>query len=200
MSEEHEEYEEVLSEEEYEEEEPVEKKPRRNLFAKKSRAVKYDEDEEELDEDEDEFDEEEDDYDDEDDYDEYDDFDDEDDYDDYDDDEDDFEDGRPLGIRIIGFFKGLFAFILCVLIVVFALNFLDYFNVLSLDSVFEHHYNKAPAVFDTLFPSHNLKKLIKPGETIEAIEPIDAADTNVGIAATQVPVSVTPVPEAPAVG
>lgn len=184
--------------EDEEEEEPVEKKPRRGLFAKKSRAVKYDEDEEEFDEDEDDdedgYDDEDDD---EDDYDEYDDFDDEDDdEDDYDDEDDDYEDSRPLGIRIIGFFKGLFAFILCVLIVVFALNFLDYFNVLPLDSVFEHHYNKAPAVFDTLFPSHNLKNLIKPGETIQAIEPIEDVNTNVGAAATQAPVSVTPVPEA----
>ena len=107
---------------------------------------------------------------DDDEYDEYDEFDDFDDEDDYDDDDDD--DDRPLGLRIIGFFKLLFAFILFVLIAVCALNVLDYFNVLPLDSVFEHHYNKAPAVFDTLFPSHELKRLAELEEGITSIDPI----------------------------
>ena len=64
-----------------------------------------------------------------------------------------------------------------VLLVVFALNFLDFFNVLSLDNLFEQHYNKAPAVFDTLFPSHNLKQMNAPGETISAIDPLENEPT-----------------------
>lgn len=200
VEEEDEEEDEDEEEEDFDEDEEEEEAPRksRGLFGKKSRPVKYEEDEDE----EDDFDEDEDeeeDYDEEDDYDAYDDFDDEDDEDDYDDEDDD--DDRPLGLRIIGFFKGLFAFILCVLIVVCALNVLDYFNVMPLDSVFEHHYNKAPAVFDTLFPSHNLKQLAEPEEGIISNNPINVEATQVPEATDAPVVTMEPVAtEVPAVG
>jgi len=45
-------------------------------------------------------------------------------------------------------------------------------------------------VFDTLFPSHNLKRLNEPVETITAIDPLEGAP-----AATQAPAAT----EAPAV-
>ncbi|MEE1199473.1 MAG: hypothetical protein U0L09_02365 [Christensenellales bacterium] len=145
---------------------------RRGLFGIKSRVesrrAKAVEDE---DDDGDDYDD--DDYDD-DDYDE-DDYDDDDyDEDDYDDDDyDDYDDGESFARPIIGFFKVLFGFILVLLIFIFTLNFLDYFNVFSLDSLFERHYNKVPGLLDTLFPSHNLKRLVAPTETITAIDPLN---------------------------
>src|SRR5699024_4483036 len=131
------------------------------LFGRRGRAADRDDDEDDEDEDED------------DEYDEYDDYDDEDEDDDYDDDDDD--DGQPFGRHILGFFKGLFGFIVAVLLVVFVLNFLDFFNVLSLDSLFDRYYNSAPAVFDTLFPSHSLKQFVDDGETITAVDPLEGA-------------------------
>ena len=53
--------------------------------------------------------------------------------------------------------------------------------------MFEHHYNKAPAVFDTLFPSHNLKRLNAPEEAITAADPIENAAAAVTPAPTEVP-------------
>ena len=179
-----------VEDDEDEDDEETEAKSHRGLFAKKSHGAKYDEDDEDDDEDDD------------DEYDEYDEYDDEDDdegdYDDYDDDDD----GQPLSHHIIGFFKWLFFIILMVLLVVFALNFLDFFNVLSLDNLFEKHYNKAPGVFDTLFPSHNLKQMNAPGETISAIDPLENEPTAapseepvVTAAPSQAPVVATNAPE-----
>ena len=65
----------------------------------------------------------------------------------------------------------MFAFILILLVIVFALNALDFFNVVPLDGVFERYYDKAPGVFDTLFPSHDLKALKQPNETLSAVDP-----------------------------
>ena len=115
--------------------------------------------------------------------DEYDDEYDDEDEDDYDDDEDD----RPLGHHIIGFFKGLLAFIVLVLLLVVVVNFLDFFNVVPLDSGFERYYNKAPGVFDTFFPSHNFKSLIQPDETITAIDPLSDVEPTAAPSPTEVP-------------
>lgn len=171
-----------------EDDEPVRKKSRRNRRAKKSRSARYDEDEDE-DEDEDDYDE----------YDEYDDDEDEDDYDDYDDDYDDDE-GEGFGRTVLGFLKGLVGIVLFLLIIVFALNALDFFNVVSLDSLFENYYNKAPGVFDTLFPGHEFKlRMNTPTDSLSAIDPLEnatvTADPYAAATATVLP-SVT---EAPAV-
>ena len=89
---------------------------------------------------------------------------------------------------------------------IFALNFLDYFNVFSLDSVFEHHYNKAPAVFDALFPSHKLKQ-VSQEETITAVTPapteviptLEPTDEPTQAPSTEAPATQAPVSsEAPA--
>ena len=95
----------------------------------------------------------------------------------YDEDDEDEEGG--FGRALIGFFKGLFGVILFLLVVVFALNALDFFNVMPLDSVYEKYYNKAPGVFDTLFPSHTLKKPAEQGGDITAVDPLeqDAQET-----------------------
>ena len=150
-----------------EDEEPAPRKSRRDHSARKSRASRYDEDDE-----------------DEDGYDEYDDYDEDD--DDYDDDDD--EEGG-FGRALIGFFKGLFGVILFLLVVVFALNALDFFNVMPLDSVYEKYYNKAPGVFDTLFPSHTLKKPAEQGGDITAVDPLEQdAQQTLAPEATEAPV------------
>ena len=62
----------------------------------------------------------------------------------------------------------------------FSLSFeLDYFNVLPLDSVFEHHYNKAPAVFDTLFPSHEFRRADNIEAGLTSIDPLETEPTQV---------------------
>lgn len=153
-----------------EEDERPRRKSRRSRSARKSRSARYDDDDE--DDDEDDYD---DDYDDEDDE--------EDDYDDdYDEDEDyDDEDDRPVGRTILGFFKGLLAVVLVLLALIVALNFLDYFNVLSLDPLFERYYNKAPELMDTLFMSHDFKSQNNnAGDALTSVEqPTIAPDSAV---------------------
>ena len=166
-------------EDDEEEEETSRRRVRRGRSGRKG-SVRYEEDEE------DDYDEEDDDYDDE-----YDDYDD----DDYDDEDDD---GRPFGHHLIGFFKGLLTLVLILLLIVVALNFLDYFNVVNLDGVWAQHYDKAPKAFDTLFPSHNFKQeapaasSFTPVETVPTAEalpsPIPEAQPTQQPAATQAPV------------
>ena len=133
------------------------------FFRKKSRPQDEDEDED----DEDEDDEDEDDEDDEDDYDKF----------DEDDDDDDDDDSRPLGYHVINFFKGLLEFVLVLLVLVLALNILDFYNIVSLDGPYNAYYDKAPAVFDTLFPSHRFKQTVETPTATEAPVGIEPAST-----------------------
>ena len=114
----------------------------------------------------------------------------------YYDEEDDYDDESEgsFGHAITGFFKGLLAFVLILLVIVFALNALDFFNVVSLDNVYEKYYDKAPGVFDTLFPAHGLKDSGESTATMTATDP--SQDAVVTIAPTEEPVFVTEEPTA----
>jgi hypothetical protein len=116
---------------------------------------------------------------------------DEDEYDrmDDDDDDDDDDEHRSFGYHVIGFFKGLFELILVLLVIILALNVLDFFNVVPLDKLYNRYSPKAPKVFSTLFPSQELKQMNSPATTEEQpaaeeqpfapVEPAATAETPV---------------------
>ena len=84
------------------------------------------------------------------------------------------------------------------LVIVFALNALDFFNIVPLDGMFDRYYDKAPGVFDKLFPSHDLKALNKPTSSMTVVDPAqDQQQAVVTFAPTIEPVITEAPTEAP---